>query len=227
MTKTLNLTSFRLIIGTGLLFFFALGMAGCNSDDMATDNPTPAVQTPVVESNPAAPDQTTTGTSGIYPNDLRTGITGLDPVLEALAGGDPERIADRFQTLETPCTTADGLGGPPKCEDGVTDGTVVTVFPVLGSEGSFVPAQGILTVVENMDIGGLFGIYQVTSEPTAEEAYWPSGDYGVVLTGSGSVPAYTLLVADGEIVRLIYHLDVGPEQAFDNGRGAILLPPLQ
>lgn len=168
-----------------------------------------------------------TSINALHPDDLHTGITGLDPVLEAIAGRDPETIAARLQLLETPCTTADGLGGPPKCAEGVADGTVVTVFPVLESEGTFIPANGLLPLAESLDIKGLFGIYQVTGGPSAEEAYWPSGAYGVVLAGSGAVPAYTLLVDGGNIVRIIYHLDTGPESAFDNGRGTILLPPLQ
>lgn len=214
-----------------LLLGSLLFITACESaDGPPADVGTPSVGTPdaptvaVAQPTTAAPAGDFTA---MHPDDLSTGITGLDPVLEAIAGRDPETIAARLQLLETPCTTADGLGGPPKCAEGVADGTVVTVFPVLESEGTFVPADGLLTLAESLDIKGLFGIYQVTGGPSAEEAYWPSGSYGIVLAGNGSVPAYTLLVDRGNIVRIVYHLDAGPDAAFDSGRGNILVPPLQ
>lgn len=200
-----------------------MGIAvACNEAAPAGLPPAGMVTSDIPVATPTVPAPTS-----LHPDDLRTGITGLDPVLEAVASRDPEAIAARLQLLETACTTADGLGGPPKCDEGMADGTPVTVFPILGSEGTFVPAEGLADLANSLAIEGLFGVYQVAAEPNPEEAYWPSGVYGVVLAGNGSVPAYTLLVDRGNIVRIIYHLGGSPEQAFDAGRGAILIPPLQ
>jgi hypothetical protein len=203
-------------------------LTGCATEATPSDATTP-------DTLPAADemvDTTTAATTApsalsLHPDTLRTNITGLDPVLEAVASRDPQAIAERMALLETACTTAGGLGGPPKCADGVADGTLVSVFPILEAEGTFATADDLLQVADSLQIAGLFGLYQVTGGASPEEAYWPSGDYGVVLAGSGTVPAYTLLVSQGNIVRLIYHLGSSPEEAFDAGRGVILVPPLQ
>jgi hypothetical protein len=205
-----------------------LAVTGCATEATPSDAPTPdapPVADEMVDTTAAAtavPDA-----ASLHPDTLRTNITGLDPVLEAVASRDPQAIADRMALLETACTTAGGLGGPPKCADGVADGTLVSVFPMLEAEGTFAAADDLLQVADSLQIAGLFGIYQVTSDTSSAEAYWPSGDYGIVLSGSGTVPAYTLLVSQGNIVRLIYHLGSSPEEAFDTGRGVILVPPLQ
>jgi hypothetical protein len=211
-----------------LCLTFLLAITGCATEATTSDMPTP-------DTPPVADEMVDTTTADIaapsavtlHPDTLRTGITGLDPVLEAIASRDPQAIAEHLALLETACTTADGLGGPPKCADGMADGTIVSVFPILEAEGTFATVDNLLQVADSLQIAGLFGVYQVTGGASPEEAYWPSGDYGVVLAGSGVVPAYTLLVAQGNIVRLIYHLGSSPEEAFDAGRGAILIPPLQ
>jgi hypothetical protein len=211
-----------------MLLISTAAACGSNNGTASTGN-SPDVPTEEAE-DVDAPTQTSAGRAGttsVYPADLRTGITGLDTVLEAVTSGDAPAIAATFRLLETPCTTADGLGGPPKCGPGEADQTIVTVFPVLGSEGTFVMADDLPALAESLEIAGLFGVYQVTGEPSAEESYWPSGTYGVVLAGAGDTPAYTLLVAQGNIVRIIFHYDGGPEEAFDRNRGPIIVPPLQ
>ncbi len=214
------------ILALAFIMSMTVTVAACGSSDpptaIDTDGQAPQELAVTVEQQPDV-----LGQASVYPADLRTGITGLDPVLEALASGDPAEIAARLRLLETACTTADGLGGPPKCDEGVAEGTLVSVFPVLGAEGTFATAEELQLVAESLEFAGLFGVYQITTGPSPEEAYWPTGDYGVILAGSRGTPAYTLLVEGGDIVRIVFHFDKTPEEAFDNGRGVILVPPLQ
>ena len=121
----------------------------------------------------------------------------------------------------TGCTKADGLGGPPKCESGEVEGTQVEVFPILGSEGGFVRRSSIDRVLQ-FNLKGLYGVYQVPANAYRED-YWPAGRYGLVLIGDDE-GAMTLLVEDGGIVRIVYHLEP-LEMALAHDVGDWLLPP--
>jgi hypothetical protein len=77
-----------------------------------------------------------------------------------------------------------------------------------------------------MDIAGLYGVY-IVPQPETEEPYWPAGDYGLVFAGDGATPAYTFLMEGGQVVRIVYHLGGTPADAFDSGRGEIILAPLE
>lgn len=189
--------------------------------------PTAIAATTAVAEATVVSEPSPAGSVSVHPADLRTGLSDLDPVLEAIAGQDPAQIAATFRPLETGCTTAEGLGGPPKCAEGQPEGTVVSVFPVLESEGHFVTADNFEQLADSMEYTGLFGVYRVTSGAGPEEAYWPSGDYGVVLAAEDPLGAITLVVDEGNIVRIVFHYMGTPEQAFDSGRGEIVVPPLQ
>lgn len=230
-TNTLRPTSSPSATATPLPSATALATEEAKATSTTEAQPTKTPRATAIRVEPAVTPVTATPSSdpaatGPHPDDLRTGITGLDAVLDAIASRDPQAIAGRMQALSTPCMTVEGLGGPPRC-DGLPEGTVVTVFPLLGAEGTFAPEENMLDVAQRLEIAGLFGIYQVTTGPSAEEAYWPSGEYGVVLVGSGQVPAYTLIVQGDRIVRIVYHLGASPEEAFDSGRGNIVIPPLK
>jgi hypothetical protein len=50
-------------------------------------------------------------------------VEEIDPVLEALASGDKQALLSLIEFTEAKCTHREGLGGPPKCEEGETEGT--------------------------------------------------------------------------------------------------------
>ncbi|MGW8227107.1 MAG: hypothetical protein ACWGOY_15300, partial [Anaerolineales bacterium] len=64
-------------------------------------------------------------------------IEDLKPVIEAILYGSITDRAELVSYTTTACTTADGLGGPPKCEPGEAEGTLVEVLPILAGEGTF------------------------------------------------------------------------------------------
>jgi hypothetical protein len=55
--------------------------------------------------------------------------------IEAVEASDAAALAALAQVASVPCTTADGLGGPPKCEPGQADGTMVSVLAAASCEG--------------------------------------------------------------------------------------------
>jgi hypothetical protein len=71
-------------------------------------------------------------------------------------------------------------------------------------------------------VKGLYGVYRVPANAYKED-YWPAGNYGIVLIRDDG-PALTLLVEDGGIVRIVYHM-LPLEMALKQDVGEWLLPP--
>ena len=177
----------------------------------ATATPAPAPTATVAPAPTVAPTARPTtapgGMPALHPAGARTGIAGVDAVVDAFLGAslDARRRLVRF--LITPCTTAQGLGGPPKCAAGEANGTPVEVFPFLGSEGEFVRRAGIDRVLE-FQTAGLYGVYRVPASAFRAD-YWPAGEYAVVFAGQidpkssvAGVNQLIVYVQDGAIVRL-------------------------
>jgi len=140
-----------------------------------------------------------------YPPDMRTGIKEIDHVIDAIMDKDIEARLDLVQFTTTACTTTDGLGGPPNCEPGEADGTIVDAFPVSNGEGHFVRSDKIQGAFDFV-VRGLLAIY-VVPEDAYHADYWPAGEYGIVFTSEdgGSPHVITVLVEDGLIVRLEFN----------------------
>jgi len=132
----------------------------------------------------------------------------------------------RFTT--TPCTTTDGLGGPPKCNPGESDGDLVRVFPVSGGEASYPRQEEIARTLE-FTVKGLYAIVR-RSAPAQQEVYWPSGEYGLLFDReeNGYPVPVTAIVQDGMLVRLDYHIGLTAEQVLNSIPVAqVVLPPNQ
>ena len=174
------------------LMLLIVSLSGaCARETRATGQPDP-----FPSSTPAPVDQM------IYPPDTRTGIAAVDAVVEAIHAGDRDALMDLVHYTAAACTDADGLGGPPKCEAGQPEGSLVEVFPVMGpGEGSYTDRQMIEGVFPEEPLG-LFAIFRV-ADSAYREPYWPAGRYGIILRIDGEpVPALTLRIDDVGIVRL-------------------------
>ncbi|MCI0396848.1 MAG: hypothetical protein L0332_06340 [Chloroflexi bacterium] len=170
-----------------LLAFLLLFVAGCAAPDEVFE-----VQVePVAESTPAA-----------------TVLDEVQPVLEAILSGSIDGRRALVEYVTTACTTADGLGGPPKCVEVETDGTPVQVFPAGGPETSFVrPAEIDNTL--NFTVKGLYAVYETV--PAADQPdYWPAGEYALLFErDQNDYPLpIVAIVQDGRLVRLEYYMGV-------------------
>ncbi|HSR47593.1 MAG TPA: hypothetical protein VLL77_06340 [Anaerolineales bacterium] len=137
-----------------------------------------------------------------YPSETRTGIAGLDRILDAVLTGSPPLTLDLVRLTTTACSTAEGLGGPPKCQDGETEGTLVQVLPVSYGEGTFIRSSNAQSALD-FSVMDLLAVYRVPA--TAYRAdYWPAGEYGIVFTtgDGGFLHVITLIIEDGKIVRI-------------------------
>jgi len=137
--------------------------------------------------------------SGYYPLSTRTGIAEVDAVLAAVESGDPQALRDLVHFTTVACTTAEGLGGPPKCREGEAGGTLVTVLPFLGPEGSFLD-ESELSSFPGVNVIGLYAVYSVTDSAYSEEAS-PAGEYAVAFNAEENQPNVVIQIRNG-IVRM-------------------------
>jgi hypothetical protein len=153
---------------------------------------------------------------GLVPQEVQFSTTiemeELKPVIEAFLFGSVTDRTDLVSYTTTACTTADGLGGPPKCESGEAEGTLVEVLPVLGGEGTFSRPETVENALDFVFMG-LFAVYRVP-EDVGQTEYSPAGKYGLIFTREmNAVPfPVTVFVEDGRIVRLQHHIATEPQE---------------
>jgi hypothetical protein len=143
-----------------------------------------------------------------HPLETRVGIREVDQVIEAVASGKPQLLHSLVKFTTAKCTLLDGLGGPPKCRAGETEGTPVKVLPFLSSEGSFLRKDEI----ENwpgIEASGLYAVYRVSADVRSEECY-PAGEIAIMFSGPKNEPASSLRLSAGRIVRVDQIFDPSP-----------------
>jgi len=162
----------------------------------ACATPEPEVTLPVIEETTVVQPTATRG-PGYYPLSTRTDIPDVDTVIAAVESEDPQQLRDLIRFITVGCTTADGLGGPPKCQAGEADGTLVEVFPFLGPEGHFMHKTE-LSNFSGVDVIGIYAAYTVSDTAYSEEAY-PVGEYAVMFRGGENQPDVVIQIRGGVI----------------------------
>ncbi len=163
---------------------------------------------------------------GYYPLTTRTGVNDVDAVLSAVETGIASNVAALFKYSTIPCATVGALGGPPQCRAGEAENTPVEVLPALFSEGSYFRKDEISTW-QGLDARSLYAVFEI-SESAYSDAYYPAGEYGIVLIrADGS--SVILRVAGGGIVRVDY--PAGPsfdmlEAILARDTSEMILPPV-
>ena len=176
---------------------------------------------------PATPTSDPRSTEGYYPLTILTGIAEIDSVLGAVASGDDRKLRSIIRFTDAKCTRAEGLGGPPKCRVGESEGMTVEVLPFLGSEGSFLHKEEIENW-QGIDVTGLYAIYEVSSDVLVEE-YYPAGKYAIMFIGKEGQPPVVLRIGDGRIVRVDHLFDSSPDAlqaTLEREAARVILPPL-
>lgn len=165
-----------------------------------------------------------------YPADQRVKLDPVDKVIEAFLSNNNTNLLPLIQFINAPCTTASGLGGAPKCEGSEKDGTQVSAFPILGSEGTFVRKEKIAKTfpVRKYD---LYAVYKVEDgfKPANAEANFPLGKYALLLgyANSNGTQAVIVWVTDSGIIRLDMPTTMVNAAAFTGIKGEFLLAPQQ
>lgn len=133
----------------------------------------------------------------------------LQPILRAMLGGSIDDQLAAIQYSQVACANMDGLGAPPRCPEGVAEGTVMQVFPMLGSESSFAKPEEMAGVLDRAIVKGLYAVYRVTPNPNIEP-WFPEGEYAMIFErdmNDISLPV-VLRVLNGKIVRMDFSAGV-------------------
>ncbi len=93
----------------------------------------------------------------------------MDAIIDAILNGDIQTRRALVHYTTSACTTADGLGGPPKCEPDEADGTLVQTFPILGSEGHPIRPEAIEEAL-GFAVDGLYAVYYVPEDAYETES---------------------------------------------------------
>jgi hypothetical protein len=158
-----------------------------------------------------------------YPLDTTTGIQEVDRVLAAVAGGQADEFSSLLHHATVPCTTKDGLGGPPKCRDGEAEGTPVEGLPFISSEGVFRRKDDI-TGTFRLQEEALYAIYRVSGNALNEE-YYPPGKYMVVFTPDENGDITILRIDEGGIVRVDTMFADSLKVVTERDASEVILPP--
>lgn len=172
---------------------------------------------------PAPPPQDVD--SGDLPG-IQTGIPEIDRIIAAVTGGDAGELRSLVRFTTAPCTTADGLGGPPKCQDGEAEGTPVEVLPFIGSEGNFIRKENIEDW-PGVNAADVYAVYRV-SDNALNEDYYPAGEYLIVFMPDKNGDTTALRIADGGIVRVDTLYGEFPDSLktiLERDTSEVILPP--
>jgi hypothetical protein len=166
---------------------------------------------PSTDESAVVPTAQTSVDQEYFPLDTRTGLDEIDRILAVVESDDLQRLRDLLGFTTTACTTADGLGGPPKCLPGEAESTLVDVLPFLGGEGSFIRKADVQDW-PGIDVSHLYAVYRV-SESAYSEEFYPAGEYAIMFVGRDNVPGIVLQVREGKIIRIDYTFDVSSRAA--------------
>jgi hypothetical protein len=213
---------------------------GCDN----TDEPHP-LATPTPAAAATLPPATATLTATVTPTPepplevvyyqpgTLTGIPAIDEAITAAASGDAEALAAHVIVDPVACTTAEGLGGPPKCPGGAADGTLLTRFGVVQCEGGWAQAEHLAVTVERWitpDDAAAPGSPSLYAIVFIDERF-PNmpGDYYVIF-GFPDGQGRSLSVTDGGITFLWFGCGPKPVEQWPPLSATVesrfLLPPL-
>jgi len=130
-----------------------------------------------------------------------TGIPDIDRALATVFSGDEPAVEALIEYTPTACEAEPaGLGSPPMCLDGESDGELIDVFPQAQCEGFYARPEDMGTAIESLTVPGpnLRAVFTFANG-------WPPGDYIAIYDGVGNDrPAdwvfAVILSSDGTIV---------------------------
>lgn len=221
----------RLIIVTLLV----IAISGCTSNK-ANETPASVQNQPTEESQPVLQTDTQPAIqNSSEPTNEPSPSATLDPrqatdnpevnaTIAALLDQDLETLMERILLNSQPCTTQDGLGGPPKCPEGVNQGTVLSFFPVIGpGEGTYLNPDEVSRVFDYQD--PVISAVIKAKPPEVYDLVFPRGNYAVILTIQPNGFARTFRLNDqGKILRVDYTA-WDATQEIEGIEGILLYPP--
>ena len=138
-------------------------------------------------------------------SETKTDIPQVDFLVDTILSNDLDARQALVQFVTAGCTTADGLGTVPRCEEGQVEGTLVDFLPLGGpGEGHSVLAAEVTRVLD-FEAEALYAAYVVSDELPVDPDY-PHGTYALFFTVAGVESDSETIVLrvdnEGHIVRL-------------------------
>ncbi len=158
----------------------------------------------------------------VYPPQARTGLAEIDRIIDALLLHDFPAIKELTHYSKIACGIVDALGGPPRCTEGESEGTIVEVVPFLGPEGTHT-RRADYESWSGPDVLGLLAVYRNSGEVWSDPNF-PAGDYGLVFLMSRGIEVLILQVSDGKIIRFDYKMGGISTEEIQARSQDILLP---
>ncbi len=220
----------RRVLGVLLVLTFTAGCVPFSVTAMPTADTQP-MMTPTLKPTAAAtvtqlpiPSQTPSPPAPmVHDPETRTGIGDVDRIIDVVLGGSADRIREVLVFTATGCTHADGLGGPPKCREGESEGALVEVLPFLGPEGHFL-RRDELDEWPGIEVAGLYAVYRVSKDAYSNENY-PAGQFAIVFIDARGLPGVALQVDRGGIVRIDHLFGDSLETVLERDAEEVILPP--
>lgn len=131
----------------------------------------------------------------------------LAPILKVMLGNTTVDQLALIEYTQAACANVEGLGAPPRCPEGVSEGTPVQVFPILGAEGSFIKPDEMEQFLVSSSLNKLYAVSRVTNNPNLEP-YYPLGEYAMLFERHSGHDPVTLRVQAGKIVRMNFHMGI-------------------
>ncbi len=209
------------IAGCIALLLFWLSATGCAPGIVSRSTAT--VESELVTTLEPAATRSTAANQMSAESEMQTGIAEIDAVISAVLADDVTRQRELLVFRLVACTTADGLGGPPKCNEGEPDGTLVEVFPFLGPEGHFLRKEQ-LEEWPGIAADELYAAYRVSEGVFSDENY-PAGEYAVMFRSSEDSAYVVAQIGNGGIVRFDYLFGQTPGDVLQRDAAEIILRP--
>jgi WD40 repeat protein len=219
------------------------GQGGAPTATQQRPDSPPAVDTPA--SNITNDATQPTGSSPKSAGESLTGVPALDRLAAVILENDLEARRELLSFTTGGCTTAMGLGGPPKCGPGQAEGTREEYLPVMGLGGGVALLPGEVDESLDFQAEALYAVYR-RADTTIQDPNYAPGEYGLFFS-TGEIETNTQYVlvqtdAEGHIIRLDYlacpvdengqiiepdFMTCSPRQIIERNAGELLLPPPQ
>ncbi len=160
----------------------------------------------------------------VYPEDISTGIAELDVVLAAFLSGSAEDRARLAQTVIEGCTTDSFAYGPPPCEVGMAEGTLVERFPYMQYREERYETPENITTLMDFEVAGLYAIYRILSSPL-DSGFASDHEYVTALVSAEGHKLVLVSSVLGRVQRIDFW-ELTPPETLDRASVEYLLPPL-
>jgi hypothetical protein len=158
----------------------------------------------------------------VYPPEARTDITELNEIIDSVLKHDFQTLQGLTEYTQIGCTNTEGLGGPPKCRDDESEGTLIESIPILGPEGHHM-RRAEYESWEGPDVLGLLAVYKTSAGTYTDPAY-PAGEYALVFLLGNAPETLTLQVLAGKIIRYDYFFGGLSEDTLEEKSSEMILP---